>query len=441
MHNSALIFPKGFLWGAATSAHQIEGGNKNNQWWFYEQQEGRIKNNETSEIACDHWNRYEEDFAFLTKMNLNAYRFSLEWSRIFPDLGKKDFEAIEHYHKMIDALLKRRITPFLTLHHFTHPNWLEQVGGLKNQKKCLEHFKQYVELVADEFHDKIRYWNTINEPAVVSVYGYFTGHFPPFETSMRGAIRAGNTLMRMHAVAYHALKQVDAHAEVGLIKNIPVFMPLNPRSRRDRLACRMVDYLFNGAFLRAVRTGKSTWGVFRCNKLLRGSSNFLGLNYYTFGLVSRKSPDLVEVTTPNADSTLLCADLGWEPYPEGLLLNLRRIQHEFPNLPIYITENGIGTDDDPWRQQLLVDHLKMTHQALQEGIDVRGYFHWSLLDNFEWVSGYSPRFGLVHVDYATQQRTMKESGNLYATIAKHNGLTSETLANFTGEIYSPEFSR
>ncbi|MFW9917741.1 MAG: glycoside hydrolase family 1 protein, partial [Candidatus Thorarchaeota archaeon] len=418
MHNSALTFPKGFLWGVATSAHQIEGGNKNNQWWKAES-ERRIKNGDTSEIACDHWNRYEEDFAFLTEMNLNAYRFSLEWSRVFPEPGEKDPEAIEHYHKMIDALLKRKITPFLTLHHFTHPIWLEQLGGLKNQKRCLEHFKQYVELVADEFHDKIGHWNTINEPGVVSVFGYFSGHYPPFETSMRGAIRAANTLMRMHAVAYHALKQIDAHAKVGLVKNLPIFMPLNLRSRRDRLATRIVDYLFTGASFRALRTGKSTWGLIRRNKLLRDSSDFLGLNYYTFALVSQKNPDLVESTTLNVDPELLCADLGWEPYPEGLLLNLRRLQREFPNLPIYITENGIGTNDDPWRQQLLIDHLKMTHQALQEGIDVRGYFHWSLLDNFEWVSGYSPRFGLVHVDYTTQQRTMKESSNLYAAIAKH----------------------
>lgn len=178
----SLEFPTGFLWESATSAHQIEGENKNNQWWTFEQQERRIRNNDTSEIACDHWNRFEEDFSLLTDLNQNAYRFSVEWSRIFPEAGEKDSDAIERYHKMIDALLKRGITPFLTLHHFTHPIWWEQQGGLKKQKKShLDHFRQFCETVIGEFHEKITYWNTINEIEVVASVGYFLGEFPPEE--------------------------------------------------------------------------------------------------------------------------------------------------------------------------------------------------------------------------------------------------------------------
>ncbi|MFX0116208.1 MAG: glycoside hydrolase family 1 protein [Candidatus Hodarchaeota archaeon] len=440
MSKRSLTFPKGFLWGTATSAHQIEGSNKNNQWWLFEQQDGRIRNNDSAEVACDHWNRFEEDFALLTKFNQKAYRFSVEWSRIFPESHQKDSEAIEHYHKMLDALLARKIIPFLTLHHFTHPIWWEQEGGLKNQKPGhLEHFRQFCETAAKEFGEKVRYWNTINEIEVVAIVGFYLGKFPPGETNLRSAIRATNTLLKMHTLAYHTVKKIQPAANVGLVKNINIFLPANRNSRQDRLAARFADYHFNGSIFRALKTGKLVWSWLRGDKQLKESTDFIGLNYYNFNLISRRKPELTIQHTSQADPKLLCAGLEWEPYPEGLLDCLRRLQKEFPKLPIYITENGIGTDDDAWRQRYLIDHLKMVHQASEEGIDVRGYFWWSLMDNWEWCEGYMSRFGLVHVDYATQQRTIKESGFLYADIAKHNGLTSEILTNFPREIYAPEF--
>ncbi len=436
----ALTFPPDFLWGCATSAHQIEGGNFHNQWWWWEQQPGKINNGDTSEVACDHWNRFEEDFNFLEQLNVNAYRMSIEWSRIFPRSSEIDQDALEHYHKMIDALLRRNIKPFITLLHFTVPLWWHDAGGFKNdKKKHLDHFRQFVELVVSEFKDTVTHWNTINEPNVVAVIGHQAGIFPPGETSFRSAIKATNTLLKMHAIAYHAIKKIDPTSQVGMVMNIAIIKPYRQQSIADRLLSRFADYLYNGAILRALRTGKLFWSLFRKWDQLRSSQDFIGLNYYTFALISKKFPELMRVTTDNPDPAKLCVGLGWEPYPEGLLIALRRLHREFPKLPIYVTENGIGTDDDGWRQQFIIDHLKMVHQAIQEGIDVRGYFHWSLMDNFEWAEGYEPRFGLVHVDYDTQARSMKNSGRLFSEIARNGVITPQILEKHDDEVYRPKF--
>ena len=433
-------FPPNFLWGCATSAHQIEGGNFNNQWWWWEQQPDKIHQGDTSERACDHWNLYEVDFDFLSKLNVNAYRMSIEWSRIFPRPNELDHDALEHYHKMIDTLLNRNITPFITLHHFTVPLWWHETGGFKNDKKThLDHFRQFVEVVVNEFKEKIKFWNTINEPNVVAVIGHYVGIFPPGETSFRSTIKATNTLLKMHAIAYHAIKNIDPTAQAGLVMNLTIIKPYRPKSLQDRALAKFADYLYNGAVLRGLKTGKLFLGIFRKWNQLKDSNDFIGLNYYTFALISRKFPELMRVTTDYPDPEKLCAGLGWEPYPEGLLIALRRLQKMFPKLPIYVTENGIGTDNDEWRQQFIIDHLKVLHRAIQEGMDVRGYFHWSLIDNFEWAEGYSSRFGLVHVDHETQKRTMKKSGELYAEIAKHNGIPPKLLEKYEKSIYQPSF--
>ncbi len=434
------LFPPNFTWGCATSAHQIEGGNFNNQWWWWEQQPGKIHGGDTSEVACDHWNRFEEDFDLLTQLNVNAYRMSFEWSRIFPKPHEPDHDAIEHYHKMIDTLIKKNITPFVTLLHFTVPKWWHDEGGFKNDKKVhLDHFTQFVELIIKEFKEEVKYWNTINEPNVVAVIGHFVGIFPPGEKSFRSTIKATNTLLKMHTLAYHRIKKIDHASQVGIVKNISIIKPYRQESMMDRIIAKFADYLYNGATLRSLKTGKLFSSFIRKWDRLKNSLDFIGLNYYVFTLISRKFPELMRVMTDNPDPNKLCTGLGWEPYPEGILLALRRIKKTFPNLPIYITENGIGTDDDEWRQRYIIDHLKMVHQAIQEGIDVRGYFYWSLMDNFEWAEGYSSRFGLVHVDYNTQKRTMKESGKLYAEIVKDNGITEKILKKFPKDVYKPSF--
>lgn len=436
--SNEMLFPKGFLWGTATAAHQIEGGNTNNNWWLFEKS-GKIKNNDSALVACDHWNRYKQDFDLLKKLNCNAYRMSIEWSRIFPEPGTLNKKALDHYRKIIDELLKRKITPFVTLLHFTLPIWWFKDGGLLNRsEEHLNHFAQFCHIVASTFKGRVKFYNTINEPSIVML-GYITDMFAPGEKSIPKAITALGTVMLMHGIAYRAVKSVDPNAKVGIVHNVQIVKPYNPQSFQDRIFAQIVDYMFNGAVIRALQKGKLPLQVLSYHKELIASNDFIGVNFYNFLRVSIK---IKNFSTPATDSPLcgndkLCAGLGWEPYPEGFYLAIKRIHDAFPTLPIYITENGIGTDNDQWRQQVLIDHLKMMHKAMTEGIDIKGYFHWSLIDNFEWAQGYMSRFGLVAVDFKTQKRTLKQSGKLYAQIAKENAIKSSILKKFPQEIYKP----
>ncbi len=438
MKEKELRFPGGFLWGTATAAHQIEGNNTNNNWWLFEQLPGKIRNGERSGKACDHWNRYEKDFDLFRKLHTNAYRMSIEWSRVYPEPGKLDRKALDHYRKMIDAILKRKVTPFVTLLHFTIPQWWDREGGFLNQRKeHLDHFRQFCETVATAFKGKVRFWNTINEIDVV-IMGFMREEMPPGKANYLNALRANNTLLMMHTIAYRTLKSVIPDSKVGVVHNMQVVRPYRKKSLIDRALAGAVDYLFNGNLFRALKTGKLTTGLLGTHDGLKGSSDFIGLNFYNFLNISTSLPGLFAITTgnPRCGRERLCAGIGWEPYPEGLLISMRRL-HNTLGLPIYITENGIGTDDDAWRQKVLIDHLKMVHRALREGIDVRGYFHWSLIDNFEWAEGFMSRFGLVHVEFKTQKRTVKGSGRLYGEIAGKNALTDDILKRFPGDIYRP----
>lgn len=438
MKEKELRFPGGFLWGTATAAHQIEGNNTNNNWWLFEQRPGKIRNGDRSGKACDHWSRYEKDFDLFKKLHTNAYRMSVEWSRVYPEPGKLDRKALDHYRKMIDALLKRKVTPFVTLLHFTIPQWWDREGGFLNQRKeHLDHFRQFCETVATAFKGKVKYWNTINEIDVV-IMGFMREEMPPGKANYLNALRANNTLLMMHTIAYRTLKSVIPDSSVGVVHNMQVVRPYRKRSFVDRALAGAVDYLFNGNLFRALKTGKLTTGLLGTYDGLKGSSDFIGLNFYNFLNISTSLPGLFAITTgnPRCGRERLCAGIGWEPYPEGLLISMRRL-HNTLGLPIYITENGIGTDDDAWRQKVLIDHLKMVHRAVREGIDVRGYFHWSLMDNFEWAEGFMSRFGLIHVDFKTQKRTMKGSGRLYGEIAGKNALTDDILKRFPGDIYRP----
>jgi len=433
-----IIFPKGFLWGTATAAHQIEGGNTNNNWWLFEKT-GKIKNNDSALVACDHWNRYKQDFDLLKKLNCNAYRMSIEWSRVFPQPVTLDKKALDYYVKMIDELLKRKVTPFVTLLHFTLPIWWFNEGGLLNRdKEHLEHFAQFCRIIAQTFRGKVKYYNTINEPSIVML-GYITDIFAPGEKNIPKAIKALGTVMLMHAIAYHAIKSVDSDAKVGIVHNVQIVKPYNPASAADRILAKIADYMFNGAVIRALQKGKLPLQILSHHEELMNTNDFIGVNFYNFTRVSLKLKDLATSATDNplCGKDKLCAGLGWEPYPEGFYLAIKRMHQAFPNLPIYITENGIGTDDDAWRQNVLVDHLKMMHKAIQEGINIKGYFHWSLIDNFEWAQGYMSRFGLVAVDFKTQKRTIKGSGKLYAAIAKANAIPASILNKFPQEIYKP----
>ena len=419
-----LEFPQGFLWGAATASHQVEGGNSNNDWWGWERLGGKIADGTTSETACDQYNRYEEDFDLAKKLGHNTHRLSLEWSRIEPKEGVFSSTQLKHYRRVLEALCNRGIEPMVTLHHFTNPIWLAGSGGWENGK-VVEYFARYAKVVAGELGGVVRLWNTINEPTVYSYLSYVEGAWPPGATSFRSAAIVMTNMLRAHALAYHIIHEASpgAGCEVGIAKHIRVFDPFRQLHPGDRALAWLSDFIFNRWFLDAVDTGRLAWpiGIGQKVQLLAGTQDFIGLNYYTrdmtkFNPLMPHNAFIENITRPGSDVN----SLGWEIYPEGLYNTLMWLGRY--HKPIYITENGIPAADDSQRLTYLRDHLAQAHKAIAHGADVRGYFHWSLLDNFEWADGLTPRFGLIEMDYETLQRTPRPSAYVYARIATENRL-------------------
>ncbi len=393
-------FPKNFYWGAATSAHQVEGGQVNDwsEWekgnaerlareakdyWQKWQQEKFPEmfqsRNYISGRACDHYHRFKEDFGIAKDLNHNAHRFSIEWSRIEPKEGRIDEKEIEHYRQVLVALKERGLEPFVTLYHWPLPNWLAKKGGWLNPKAPY-YFDRYVKIISENLFDYVRFWITINEPNVYSGASYFRGIWPPQEKSILKYFKVLNSLVKAHRLAYQSLHLIDLDCQVGISKNNVYFenIPLG-------------DYFWNKCFL---------------NKI-KNNQDFIGLNYYAH----RRFPK---------NKNLSVSDMGWEIYPEGVYHVLKGLKKY--NKPIYITENGLADKSDKKRAQFIKDHLVWVHKAIEEGIDVKGYFYWSLLDNFEWDKGFWPRFGLVGVDYQTFERKIRPSAEIYARICKENSL-------------------
>lgn len=431
-----LTFPQGFLWGTATSSHQVEGGNTNNQWAWWEQQPGRIWQGQKAGLACDWWRNAERDFDLMVELYQNAHRLSIEWSRIEPEEGKFDDAALARYRQMIEGLRERRIEPMVTLHHFTEPLWFWRRGSWLHPR-ALDAFRRYVAYVVDGLGDQVRLWCTINEPAVYATLGYLTGRFPPGEHNPVHTFHVLRRLLQAHAVAYHTVHEKREDALVGIVKSMPFFVPWRDRFPLDRMAARMVDYLFNGLAVSGVNDGHLRppigLGVFPYRPLVQ-SSDFIGLNYYgrstiAFDISRPQSLFVRDFSNPEGECTDITAE--GEPYsevyPEGLYLTLRRLWDRYRK-PIYVTENGLPDDDDDQRPSFIVRHLIQVHRAIQDGVDVRGYFHWTLVDNFEWADGWGLRFGLVALNPETQERTPRPSASVYADICRHNGIPEELLS-------------
>lgn len=426
-----LRFPEHFHFGASASAHQVEGNNTHNQWWRFEQEEGRIKHGDKSGLAADHYHRFEEDFADLKRLHHTAHRLSLEWSRFFPESPTLlNREAVEHYHRVLDSLRASGIEPFVTTLHFTIPEWFAQMGGFE-QEENIRHYIDFVRLITEEYGSKVRYWCTINEPNIYASFAYVIGEYPPAKKSIRTAFRVVSNLLKAHGKAYRVIKERLPEAQVGLVIHLPVFAPLNKGSVIDKLSARLADWVFNGIILEALKTGKIHFpiGFFEQHEYIAHSNDFLGLNYYVRMFASPKHAVATALNLLHADfgafqrtGSERLTQSGWTVYAKGLYKCLKRLHQKF-GLPIYITENGIATDDDEWRKVFIRKHLRQTHKALQKGIDVRGYFYWSNLDNFEWSFGFEPRFGLIHVDYENNcRRTIRESAWFYADIIQQRGL-------------------
>jgi beta-glucosidase len=403
-------FPKGFLWGTASAAHQVEGDNRNNDWWEWEQTPGHIADGDTSAVACDHYHRYREDFALLRDMGQNAHRLSVEWSRIEPSEGTFDARQIRHYRDVLGELRERAITPMVTLHHFTSPLWFVRKGGWRSSESPRV-FARFVQRVADELGDLAGMWCTINEPNLYAANGWITGEFPPGRHGdLAGQYRVTANMRRAHELAYVALKKRRPDVPVGLSHHKLLFLPASTR-RLDRFASASAQALLD------------RWPVApgRLARIVEAPADYIGVAHY-WGVASAFDPlrprDLfVRRFNP---AGVAVTDMGMASEPVWM----RRVLGELKRYgkPVYITENGIGASDDAVRRRYLPEVLEQVRLAIADGVDVRGYFHWTNTDNFEWARGYGVKFGLIAVDRKTLERTVKPSGRVYARIATANGL-------------------
>ncbi len=452
-HFEAIRFPDGFLWGAATAAHQVEGGNDNNNWWAWEQIEGTIENGDRSGDACDHYNRFEADFALAESMNQNAHRFSIEWSRIEPSRDVYDEVEIEHYHQVIDSMRAHGLKPVVTLSHFTLPLWMDDplnpgadLGDFRTQEG-IDEFVEFAGDMAEEYGDDVDLWIPFNEPMVVALTAYLDLWPPGFGNDLDQAVAFTMGEIFAHAGAYdaiHARDLADADGDglaskVGVAAHIVVFQPSRPDNALDVAATKRLDHVFNRLFLDATILGyldvnldedtddDGTTPAEGYHPELAGRMDFLGLNYYRIQKVAGGLPEPL-LGAPSDVATLPRNELGWSIYPRGIYESLKLLAEY--GMPILITENGIADGDESQRPSFLVDFLTWVDKAIEEQVPVIGYLHWSLYDNFEWAEGFSAKFGLLRLDYETQERIPTVSSDLFAEIAAENGLSSEMQARW-----------
>lgn len=445
-----LKFPGNFTWGTATAAYQIEGAWKEDGkgpsiWDTFAHQPGKIINGSNGDVACDHYHRWREDLDIMAELGMNAYRFSLSWPRILPEgTGPVNKPGLAFYDRLVDGLLERNIEPCVTLYHWDLPQALHDAGGWTNRDTA-HHFAEYARVVAERLGDRVTKWITHNEPSVVSLLGYFTGEYAPGEINPMGTFQTAHHLFLSHGLATQALRSAAKKpAEVGIVLHL---RPVHPAtdSEEDKAAAVRYDGVINRFFLDPVFFGRYPEDTSKLLEIIMpkiedgdmetisAPIDFLGVNYYT-RFVIKHDPDTMLIEAAEAPPPESEYSGLWEIYKPGLYEMLTRIKRDYNPARILITENGIPVPDgldwdgrvrDYRRIRYLRDNLAQMHKAMDEGVPVKGYFHWSLLDNFEWSHGYGPRFGLVYVDYASHKRTIKESGHWMAEVIGQNGLDPE----------------
>ena len=441
-------FPAGFVWGAATAAYQVEGGFQadgrgESIWDRFAHAPGRVRNGDTGDVACDHYHRYREDVALVAELGLDAYRFSVSWPRVLPDgTGTLNRAGLDFYDRLVDELLGKAIAPHLTLYHWDLPQALEDRGGWP-VRSTAEAFAAYADIVARRLGDRLASIATINEPWCPAHLGYATGLHAPGRTDPGAAGAAAHHLLVGHGLAMQAIRAAAPGIPAGIVLNFESLAPVSDRLL-DLEAAAIANEQMNSWFLDPIAgrdypvAGGRSW-AWRQDEILPGDReliatpiDFLGVNYYT-----RRRPQspLLPAVEPPAQSPE-CTAMGWEVNPEGLTDVLLFVRARTAGLPLYVTENGAAYEldpadptRDPDRVSYLARHVAAAHRAIELGVPLRGYFAWSLLDNFEWHDGYGYRFGLVHVDFETLERRVRDSGRYWASLAaasRANGVAGAT---------------
>ena len=433
MPKGTYYFPEGFLWGTATAAHQVEGRNQNNTWYAWEQEEGRIVDGHKSGLACDWWGgRWREDFDRAQATDQNAHRLSIAWSRIQPAPDRWDEDALDRYREMLMGLRDRKITPMVTLHHFSEPLWVAELGGWENEA-IVDLFAAFVKKAVEALMPYCDLWITINEPNLFAVGAYLDGGFPPGKNDLQTTLQVFYNMVRAHARAYHVIHDLQPDAQVGTAMNYRGFKPATWLPL-DHWMANFHSKLFNDLFPRALMDGQFK-GIIKKAHIpeAAGTQDFLGVNYYTWEFVR------FDLTKPREmfarrfypEDTVLSESGFIANLPDGLAESIRW-GRQF-GVPIIITENGVDDSQDVLRPRYILEHLHALWRAMNEDGIVKGYFHWSLVDNFEWERGWTQRFGLWGLDVESQARIRRPSVDLYAEICRMNGISADMV-----EKYSPE---
>ncbi len=428
----------GFLWGAATSSHQIEGHNRHNDWWAWEEK-GNIEGGARSGPATDHFNRFREDIRLAADLGLNSYRFSVEWSRLQPEENRWDPAGLEWYRELIAECEKRRLLPMLTLHHFTSPQWFAEMGGFA-QPLASRQFSAYVHEVVAGLGSRVPLWCTLNEPMVLVAGTYLGTFMPPAKFAPKLASMACHNLLKCHVQAYKIIHSKIRNREgpwashpirVGIANNMLDFVPDRRWHPLERLLTGLFWRFYNRSWLDAGTGGPQRFGVLGLvpeadpviEALNVNTSDFIGLNYYTKAYVqwrpkapARERPAVLPLGLTFARRKEPASDVEWAVHPEGFGRMLNYVSQY--GLPIYVTENGIADHKDTLRPHYLMTHLHQVGSAIHRGLDVRGYYYWSLMDNFEWIKGFGPRFGLFRVDYDNFERTATGSARLFKKLIR-----------------------
>jgi beta-glucosidase len=433
-------FPSSFLFGSATAATQIEGGDINSNWYAWSLA-GKIHNGASSITAADHWNRVKEDIDLMKELNHQVYRMSIEWSRIEPSMGQWSQEGIDHYRDELTQLKQAEIKPLVSLHHFSSPQWFEEMGGWTNPES-VDLFTRFVEKIVMELGDLVSEYCTINEPNVLATGAYIDGNFPPgHKDDIKGFFKASKNLILAHLKAYqsiHAIRKekgFEGETKVGFAHHAAV-LTADSKNPLTQLSRKMMDYSFHQIFEKGFIEGELVIPIGSGYPQGKGCfCDFLGINYYSRHIIKNSWNPAMLFGQVSVDPSLQEGqknDMGWELYPTGLYEVIVPLYQAY-RLPVYITENGIPDEKDTKRAKFIYDHLAQVKRLIDAGVDVQRYYYWSLMDNLEWADGYWPRFGLIEVDYETMERRVRKSGNFYSAICTEKAITQTMIENYLKE--------